>query len=58
MSLVPMGDLVGKAYRQGYAVPAFCAWNAEVIEAILGVAQRLRADPAIAVSRIAQYTAR
>jgi ketose-bisphosphate aldolase len=44
-----MGDLVGKAYRQGYAVPAFCAWNAEVIEAILGVAQRLRA-PVILMS--------
>ena len=49
MSLVPMNDLVKKAYRQGYAVPAFCAWNAEVIEAILSSAEKLRA-PVILMS--------
>ena len=49
MSFVPMNDLVKKAYHQGYAVPAFCAWNAEVIEAILATAERLRA-PVILMS--------
>jgi len=44
-----MGDLVGAAYRRGYAVPAFCAWNAEVMESVLAVAQRLRA-PVILMS--------
>ncbi len=44
-----MGDLVGKAYRQGYAIPAFCAWNAEAIEAILATAEKLRA-PVILMS--------
>ncbi len=38
-----MADPVGKAYREGYAVPAFCAWNAEVMRVILQTAARLRA---------------
>ena len=49
MSFVPMSELTGKAYKGGYAVPAFCAWNAEVIEAILAAAERLRA-PVILMS--------
>jgi tagatose 1,6-diphosphate aldolase GatY/KbaY len=49
MSFVPMSLLVGKAYRKGYAVPAFCAWNAEVIEVILASAEKLRA-PVILMS--------
>ncbi len=43
MSFVSMADPVGKAFRGGYAVPAFCAWNAEVMEVILRTAVRLRA---------------
>jgi len=43
MSFVSMADPVGKAYRGGYAVPAFCAWNAEVMRVILQTAARLRA---------------
>lgn len=38
-----MAGPVGKAYREGYAVPAFCAWNAEVMRVILQTAARLRA---------------
>jgi len=49
VSFVSMNELVAKAYRSGYAVPAFCAWNAEVIEAILASAERLRA-PVILMS--------
>jgi tagatose 1,6-diphosphate aldolase GatY/KbaY len=44
-----MSDLVGKAFRRGYAVPAFCAWNAEVMEVILATAEKLRA-PVILMS--------
>ncbi|MDP3176490.1 MAG: class II fructose-bisphosphate aldolase [Spirochaetaceae bacterium] len=43
MSFVPMKALMDKAWRGGYAVPAFCAWNAEVMSAALRVAERLRA---------------
>jgi len=43
MSFVSMADPVGKAFRGGYAVPAFCAWNAEVMDVILRTAERLRA---------------
>jgi len=43
MSFVPMMDPVGRAFRGGYAVPAFCAWNAEVMDVILDTAERLRA---------------
>jgi tagatose 1,6-diphosphate aldolase GatY/KbaY len=43
MSIVSMTGPVGKAYREGYAVPAFCAWNAEVMRVILRTAARLRA---------------
>jgi fructose-bisphosphate aldolase class II/tagatose 1,6-diphosphate aldolase GatY/KbaY len=43
MSIVSMAGPVGKAYREGYAVPAFCAWNAEVMRVILQTAARLRA---------------
>ncbi len=42
MSIVSMAGPVGKAYREGYAVPAFCAWNAEVTRVILQTAARLR----------------
>jgi ketose-bisphosphate aldolase len=38
-----MADLVGKAFRGGYAVPAFCTWNAESMAVVLSVAERLRA---------------
>jgi ketose-bisphosphate aldolase len=43
MSFVAMADLVGRAFREGYAVPAFCTWNAESMDAVLRTAERLRA---------------
>jgi ketose-bisphosphate aldolase len=43
MGFVPMSDLVGPAFRGGYAVPSFCAWNAEVMEVVLQTAERMRA---------------
>ncbi len=47
--LLPMRDLLQAAGKGGYAVPSFCAWNAEVTETILQAASRLRA-PVILMS--------
>ncbi len=49
MNLVPMHQLLRPAYAGGYAVPSFCAWNAEVTETILQVASDLNA-PVILMS--------
>lgn len=49
MKLVPMLELLQPAWKNGYAVPSFCAWNAEVTETILQVATDLRA-PVILMS--------
>ena len=38
-----MADLLEPAWKGGYAVPSFCAWNAEVAETALQVATELRA---------------
>ena len=43
MKFVPSIELLRKAYEKGYAVPSFCAWNAETTELILRVATRMRA---------------
>ena len=43
MKFLPMAELLGAARAGGYAVPSFCAWNAEVMEIVLRVAQDLRA---------------
>jgi tagatose 1,6-diphosphate aldolase GatY/KbaY len=44
-----MHELLQPAWKAGYAVPAFCAWNAEVTETILQVATDLKA-PVILMS--------
>ncbi|MGA2865757.1 MAG: class II fructose-bisphosphate aldolase [Verrucomicrobiota bacterium] len=49
MKFVPMHELLQPAWRGHYAVPGFCAWNAEVAETILQVATDLRA-PVILMS--------
>ena len=49
MNFIPMDDLLRPAWRGQYAVPAFCAWNAEVAEVILQVAADLEA-PVILMS--------
>jgi len=43
MKFVPMAELLRPAVSEGYAVPSFCAWNAESIEVILRVAGELKA---------------
>jgi ketose-bisphosphate aldolase len=49
MKLLPMHELLQAAWRGGYAVPSFCAWNAEITETVVEVAARLRA-PVILMS--------
>ena len=43
MKFVPMKTLMAHALKHHYAVPSFCAWNAEVMETILKVCRRLKA---------------
>ena len=43
MKFVPMKTLMAHALKHHYAVPSFCAWNAEIMETILQVCQRLKA---------------
>jgi tagatose 1,6-diphosphate aldolase GatY/KbaY len=47
--LMPMHELLRPGWENGYAVPSFCAWNAEVTETILQVAVDLKA-PVILMS--------
>jgi fructose/tagatose bisphosphate aldolase len=41
MKFLPMKTLMAHALKHGYAVPSFCAWNAEVFETILKVCRQL-----------------
>src|ERR1051326_8215489 len=43
MRFIPMHELLRPAWKAQYAVPAFCAWNAEMMETILQVATDLKA---------------
>ncbi|HTL59992.1 MAG TPA: class II fructose-bisphosphate aldolase [Candidatus Limnocylindrales bacterium] len=43
MKFLPMHELLQPAWKQQYAIPAFCAWNGEVMETILQVATDLKA---------------
>ena len=43
MRFVAMLDLMRDALKGGYAVPAFCVWNAEITQGVLNVAERLSA---------------
>jgi len=43
LDLLPASELVREALRGGYAVPSFCAWNAETTETVLRAAAACRA---------------
>ncbi|MDD4870198.1 MAG: class II fructose-bisphosphate aldolase [Kiritimatiellae bacterium] len=43
MKFLPMIELLNDARAGGYAVPSFCVWNAEAMNAVLRVASDLRA---------------
>lgn len=49
-----MADLLADARRRQYAVPSFCAWNAESIETVLRVAERLHA-PVIVMTGAVEF---
>jgi len=55
MKFVPMLELLQDAMRGGYAVPSFCAWNAEAMEAVLRVATELRA-PVVLMNGWAEFS--
>jgi ketose-bisphosphate aldolase len=44
-----MQPLLADALKRGYAVPSFCVWNTETMDAVLQVARRMRA-PVILMS--------
>ncbi|HUV08920.1 MAG TPA: class II fructose-bisphosphate aldolase [Spirochaetia bacterium] len=43
MSFAPLLELTKEAAAKGYAVPSFCAWNAETMKTILDEAQKMKA---------------
>lgn len=43
MPFEPLKPLLERALAGGYAVPAFCVWNPETMQAVLNTAARLRA---------------
>ena len=43
MKLLPSADLINQAFKEGYAIPSFCVWNAETTDTVLSVASALRA---------------
>lgn len=49
MKFIPMSRLLQRASAEGYAVPAFCVWSAETMEAVLRTASSLKA-PVILMS--------
>lgn len=54
MSFVPMLELMTDASRRGYAVPAFTVWDADIMQAVLNVAERLR-SPVILMNGPAEF---
>lgn len=54
MKFVPMAELLQDAASEGYAVPAFCVWNAETMETVLRLAEKLKA-PVIMMSGPSEF---
>ncbi len=50
-----MAELLKKAASEGYAVPAFCIWDAETVEMVLKAADRLKA-PVILMAGPAEFS--
>jgi tagatose 1,6-diphosphate aldolase GatY/KbaY len=42
MHFVTMSELLDQAIRGGYAVPSFCVWSAQTMQAVLAAAARLK----------------
>jgi len=43
MKFQPASQLIRKAAQEGYAIPSFCVWNAEIMDTVLRVASDCRA---------------
>lgn len=43
MAFLPMKELLNDSLTKGYAVPSFCVWSADLMEAALRTARRLKA---------------
>jgi len=54
VKFVPMAELLQDAASEGYAVPAFCVWNAETMETVLRLAEKLKA-PVIMMSGPSEF---
>ena len=54
MNFCPALDLVAKAREGGFAIPSFCVWNAETIDAVMSVAADCRA-PVILMNGPAEF---
>jgi len=54
MGFLPMAELLADARRRQYAVPSFCAWNAETIETVLRIAARMHA-PVIVMTGAVEF---
>lgn len=54
MNFLPSIELIRDAELRGYAVPSFCAWNAEAMKTIFNVAEELRA-PVIVMNGWAEF---
>ncbi len=54
MPLVGTGQMLHRARQQGYAVPGFCVWNAEMIRTVLQVAAEQNA-PVILMSSPGEF---
>jgi fructose/tagatose bisphosphate aldolase len=54
VKFVPMAELLRHAVSEGYAVPSFCVWNPETMEAVLQSAEKLKA-PVIMMSGTLEF---
>jgi len=55
MGFVPMIELLKQASNEGYAVPAFCVWNAETIKTVMQIGDRMKA-PIILMSGPGEFS--
>jgi len=55
MKFQPAKELIAKAEKGGYAIPAFCAWNAEIINIVLKTAAEVH-SPVIVMSGPGEFS--
>ena len=55
MKFIPAIDLIKKAEKEGYAVPSFTIWNAELIDIVLKTAQEMQ-SPVILLTGPSEFS--